>query len=206
MSKGYETAQTKGTFKTRRHKQNKFISITKHTLIPSKYRYGSINKKSSVCGCITNTTTTTERLNVKSVLFMLKSYFKMFVFFLWFETVGVSEAELVKVFWRKWMLARPIHVAAFWRLLVKIVTLEGRVLPLQWKLGKRERVFEDGRIYRRNTCLEISSKKTQDENLRGRSFTQVTWFSWPMVSRDWLFVCIRHLCRGNKWHTAQIKL
>ena len=32
-----------------------------------------------VCVCITNTTTITERLNVKSVLFMLKSYFKMFV-------------------------------------------------------------------------------------------------------------------------------
>ena len=32
-----------------------------------------------VCVCITNATTTTERLNVKSVLFMMKSYFKMFV-------------------------------------------------------------------------------------------------------------------------------
>ena len=32
-----------------------------------------------MCVCITNTTTTTERFNVKSVLFMLKSYFKMFV-------------------------------------------------------------------------------------------------------------------------------
>ena len=43
MSKGYETAQTKGTFKTRR--QTKQIYIYNKTYIDtSKYRYGSINK------------------------------------------------------------------------------------------------------------------------------------------------------------------
>ena len=43
MSKGYETARTKGTFKTRR--QTKQISIYNKTYIDTlKYRYGSINK------------------------------------------------------------------------------------------------------------------------------------------------------------------
>ena len=27
-----------------------------------------------------------------------------------------------------------------------------------------------------------------------------------MVSRDWIFACVRHLCFGNKWHTAHFKL
>ena len=36
-------------------------------------------------------------------------------------------------------------------------------MPLQWKLGKRERVFEDD-VFIENTCLRIGSKKkTQDE-------------------------------------------
>ena len=54
---------------------------------------------------------------------------------------------------------------------------------LQYKLGKRERVFEDD-VFIENTCLGIGSKKRGTKFKRGRSFTQVTWFSWPIVSRD----------------------
>ena len=77
------------------------------------------------------------------------------------------------------------------------------VLPLQWKLGKRERVLEDD-VFIENTCLGIGSK-TQDEIyadvvLRRSHGSPGQWF--PETE----YVCVRHLCRGNKWHTAQIKL
>ena len=60
------------------------------------------------------------------------------------------------------------------------------VSALQWKLGKRERVFEDD-VFIENTCLGSGSKR-RTKFTRGHSFTQVTWFSWPMVSRDWICV------------------
>ena len=47
---------------------------------------------------------------------------------------------------------------------------------------KRERVFEDD-VFIENTCLGGGSKR-RTKFKRGRSFTQVTWFSWPMISRD----------------------
>ena len=50
------------------------------------------------------------------------------------------------------------------------------------KLGKRGRVFEDD-VFIENTRLGSDSKR-RTKFTRGRSFTQVTWFSWPMVSRD----------------------
>ena len=48
---------------------------------------------------------------------------------------------------------------------------------------KRERVFEDD-VFMENTCLGNGSKKRKTKFTHGRSFTHVTWFSWPMVSRD----------------------
>ena len=72
------------------------------------------------------------------------------------------------------------------------------------EIGKRDRVFEDD-VFIENTCLGIGSKKRGTKFKRGRSFNQVTWFSWPMVSRDWIFASVRHLCCGNKWHTAHFK-
>ena len=69
--------QNKATNKTNLYLYKTYIDTL-------KYRNGSINKivmcvYVRVCVCVTNTTTTTERLNVKSVLIMLKSYFKMLV-------------------------------------------------------------------------------------------------------------------------------
>ena len=67
---------------------------------------------------------------------------------------------------------------------------------LQWKLGKRERVFEDD-VFIENTGLGIGSKKTQDEIYadvvlsRSRS-SPGQWF--PETE----YVCARHLCCGNK--------
>ena len=52
---------------------------------------------------------------------------------------------------------------------------------------KRGRVLEDY-VFIENTCLGSGSKR-RTKFTRGRSFTQVTWFFWPMVSRDW--ICVR---------------
>ena len=54
-------------------------------------------------------------------------------------------------------------------------------------LCKKEKVFEDD-VFTENTCLGSVSKR-RTKFTRGRSFTQVTWFSWPMVTRDW--ICVR---------------
>ena len=50
------------------------------------------------------------------------------------------------------------------------------------KFGKRERVFEDD-VFIENTRLVRGSKR-RTKFTRGRSSKQVTWFSWPIVSRD----------------------
>ena len=71
------------------------------------------------------------------------------------------------------------------------------------KLGKkRERVFEDD-VFIENTRL-VGGSKRRTKFTHGRSSKQVTWFSWPMVSRDW--ICERPPSLWNKWHTAQNNL
>ena len=62
------------------------------------------------------------------------------------------------------------------------------------------------RIYRKYVSWNRLQKKRRTKFKCGHSFKQVTWFSWPMVSRDWIFACVRHLCCGNKWHTTRFKL
>ena len=56
------------------------------------------------------------------------------------------------------------------------------MLLLRRNCVKRERVFEDD-VFIENTGLESGSKR-RTKFTRGRSFKQVTWFPWPMVSRD----------------------
>ena len=115
---------------------------------------------------------------------------------------------------RKGMFAWPIHFVAFdgcWWIWVSDSILSGShtgesVLTLQVKMWKRESVFED-EVFIENTCLGVGSKKRRTKFKRGRSFkTLITWFSWPIISRDWLFMCVRHLCFGNKWHAAHFEL
>ena len=65
----------------------------------------------------------------------------------------------------------------------KNVTLKReRVSAAKNLCKKRGRVFEDD-VFIENTCLGRGSKR-RAKFTHGRSFTQVTWFSWPMVSRD----------------------
>ena len=56
-----------------------------------------------ICECVTNTTKTTESVKWWKRLIKVDYIFLNGHFFLWFETVGVSEARkslIVKVFWR----------------------------------------------------------------------------------------------------------
>ena len=127
------------------------------------------------CVCVSNTTK------------LQKDYIFKMSFFLWLETVSFSEIRkksLSRCISKKWVSARPIHVVAIWRLLSHT---GGGVLPLWRNCVKRERVFEDD-VFIENTCLGSGSKR-RTKFTRGRSFTQVMWFSWPMVSREW--ICVR---------------
>ena len=88
---------------------------------------------------------------------------------------------------KKWMFARLIHFFAFhfcwW--IRRVSYWRESVYLLRRICVKRERVFEDD-VFKENTCLGIGSKKRKTKFTRGRSFKSVTWFSWPMVSRDWM--------------------
>ena len=98
-----------------------------------------------------------------------------------------------------WMSARPMHGVAF----LSCIHAEGSVLLLRRNFVKENKGVWRRRIYRKYaSCRWL--KNAGLEFTRGRSFRHVTWFSWPMVSRDWI-LSVRHLY-GNKWHTAQNNL
>ena len=63
-----------------------------------------------------------------------------------------------------------------------VILKRDRVSAAKNLCKKRGRVFEDD-VFIENTCLGSGSKR-RTKFMRGRSFTQVTWFSWLMVSRD----------------------
>ena len=66
------------------------------------------------------------------------------------------------------------------------------------KLGKRERVFEDD-VFIENMHL-VSGSKRVDVVLSMSCGSPGQWF--PETE----YVSVRHLCFGNKWHTAQNNL
>ena len=161
-----------------------------------------------VCVCVTNTTKLQKGLNNESVLLRLITYFQMSISSCGSKQSVFSETGkrlLVILFWRnEYLPGLSIFLAFYFCWWIRVSPGESVSAP-QWTLRKRERVFEDD-VFIEYTCLGIGSKKRGTEFKRGHSFTQVTWFSWPMVSWDWIFVCVRHLCCGNIWHTTQIKL
>ena len=107
---------------------------------------------------------------------------------------------------KKWMSARLIHFFGFLLLLVnKRITLERACQRCNRNWEKEKECLKTTYLLKIRV-LESSPKKRGTKFKRGRSFTLVTWFSWPMVSWDWIFVCVHHLCYENKWHTVQIKL
>ena len=126
-----------------------------------------------VCVCVSNTTKLQKDYIFKMSFFLLVGNSR----FLLDWKKSHSQCIL-----KKWMSAKPIHVVAIWRLLSHTGV---SVFPLRRNCVKKERVFED--VFIENTCLGSGSKR-RTKFTRGRSFTLVTWFSWPMVSRDWICV------------------
>ena len=81
--------------------------------------------------------------------------------------MNVCEAYPFFAFHSCWWIRRMSH----WREIV---------YPLRRICVKRGRVFEDD-VFIENTCLGSGSKR-RTKFTRGRSFTQVMWFSWPMCA------------------------
>ena len=77
------------------------------------------------------------------------------------------------------------------------------MLPLRRNCVKRGRVLEDD-VFIENTCLDVAPNAGRnlraDIVLRRSRGSPGQWFP----ETEYVYVC--HLCRGNKWHTAQIKL
>ena len=142
-----------------------------------------------MCVCVTNTTKL-WKVNDGNVLWSWFTYLNIFLFvvrnsrFLWDWKKSQSLCIL-----KKWMSARLIHFFAFhscwW--IRKMSHWRESEYPLRRICVKREKVFEDD-VFIENTCLG-SGSKCRTKFSRGRSFMKVTWFSWPMVFRDW--ICVR---------------
>ena len=127
-----------------------------------------------VCVCVSNTTK------------LQKDYIFKMSFFLWLETGGFSETGkslIVNVYeclQGPLMLCYQTSVESHWR---------ECVAAAEKLCEKRGRVFEND-VFIENTRLEEAPNAGQKFTC-GHSFKQVTWFSWPMVSRDW--ICARLL-------------
>ena len=138
-----------------------------------------------VCVCLT-------QLNYKRITYLKMS------FFLWLETGGFSETGkslIVNVCMRgPSMLLLFTPVDSHWRDCVAAAK----------KLGKKRKNVWGRRIYRKYASWK--RLQTQDENLR----VDVVLSRSRVSSGKWFpeteYVCVRHLCCGNKWHTAHIKL
>ena len=137
-----------------------------------------------VCVCVSNTTK------------QQKDYIFKMSFFLWLETGSFSETgkSLIVNVCLRGPSSYLTSVESHWR---ECVAAAKKLCE------KRENVWRR-LIYRKYASWK--RLQTQDENLRmdvvlSRSRgSPGQWF--PEVE----YVCFRHLCRGNKWHTAQIKL
>ena len=123
-----------------------------------------------VCLCVTNITK------------LQKDYIFKMSFFLWLETVGFSETGksfIVNVYWRSECLRGPSMLLLFTPVDdEKNVALKRERVSAVKNLCKKEFEYDE---FIENTCLGSGSKH-RTIFTRGHSFTQVTWFSWPMVS------------------------
>ena len=97
-------------------------------------------------------------------------------FFLWLETGGFSETG-------KSLIVNVCLRGPSMLLLFTLVDSHRReCVAAAKKLGKRERMFEDDVFIENKRLGGVSKRRTKFTC--GRSSKQVTWFSWPMVSRE----------------------
>ena len=126
-----------------------------------------------VCVCVTNTTK------------LQKDYiFKCFSFCDWKQSVSLRLENVSYSMYIEEMNVCEANPCCCY--LTSVDSHRRECVAAAEKLGRRERVFEDD-VFIENTCLGSGSKRRM-KFTRGYSFTQVTWFSWPMVSRDWICV------------------
>ena len=119
-----------------------------------------------VCVCLT-------QLNYKRI-----SYLKCLSFYDWKQSVSLRLEKVSNVC--------EAHPCCCY--LTSVESHRRECVAATKKLGyERGRVFEND-VFIGNTCLGSGSKR-RTKFTRGRNFTHVTWFSWPMVSRDWMCVC-----------------
>ena len=146
---------------------------------------------------------------------MLTMYFYMFVSFcssmqLLFLRLEKSHRQGIL---RKGMFTWPIHFVesdSCWWIWESDSILSGShtgesVLALQVKMWKRGRVFED-KAFIECTCLGVGSKKLRTKFRWGRSFKHWSCDSPGQWFSETEYLCVCHLCFGNKWHTAKFKL
>ena len=114
---------------------------------------------------------------------------------------------------RKRVFAWLIHFVAFdscWWIWESDCILSGShtgesVLALQEKMWKRERVFYD-EVFIENTCHEIGSKNAGQNSNKDVVLNMDHVVLLANVFPRLIISCVRHLCFGNKWHTADFKL
>ena len=142
-----------------------------------------------VCVCVSNTTK------------LEKDYIFKMSFFLWLETVGSSETgkrlivnEYFECLRGPSMLLLFTPVDSHWRECVATAK----------KLCKKRKSVLRRRIYRKYVSWRWL--QTQDENLRADVVLSRSRGSPGKWFPETEYVCVRHLCCGNKWYTAQIKL
>ena len=136
-----------------------------------------------VCVCVCNT-------NYKRIIYL------KCLSFLWLETGGFSETGkslIVNVCLRGPSILLLFDVC--W------VTLEGVCCRCEEIVGKERKSVGKRRIYRKYASWK--RLQTQDENLRADLVLSRSRGSPGQWFPETEYVSVRHLCCGNKWHTAQ---
>ena len=151
--------------------QNKFIYYNKTDIDTLKIVV-------CVCVCVWLTQLNYRKVNDENVLLRWITYLNVFLFVIrnsrFLRDWKKSHSQCIL---KKWMSTRLIHFFAFhscwW--IRRMSHWRESVYPRRRICVNRGRVLEDD-VFIENTCLGSGSKR-RTKFTRGRSFTQVTWFS-----------------------------
>ena len=139
----------------------------------------------SLCMCVCNT------------IKLQKDYIFKMSFFLWLETVGFSETGkrlIVNVYFE--CLRGPSMLLLF------------TPVDSHWRecVAAAKKLVKEGKsVWRRHIYRKYASWRwlqTQDDNLRTDLVLSMSRCSPGQWFPDTEYVCVHHLCRRNKWHTA----